>query len=273
MSYVPREAVASDVEKYADQTGVLRISTLSDNDADTFIKLETTTDDDFIRVSTAGTERLVLDNTGTLTIKTATVSATDATTVNLATSASNTTVNIGTGAGSNTITLGGSASVIVLGSSPTASSHAANRGYVDSQISGLSSTYLGLAGGTLTGALTLHADPSSNLHAATKQYVDSYVGTNKVVVTSGSSSTVATNTDILIINKGTGGAHTVALPAGASFTRKTLIIKDGKGDAGTNPITIDANESETIDGSATKIIDANYMALTLTWNGTEWNIV
>ena len=31
---------------------------------------------------------------------------------------------------------------------------------------------LDLAGGTLTGALTLHADPSSALHAATKQYVD-----------------------------------------------------------------------------------------------------
>jgi hypothetical protein len=31
---------------------------------------------------------------------------------------------------------------------------------------------LALAGGTLTGALTLHADPGSALHAATKQYVD-----------------------------------------------------------------------------------------------------
>lgn len=32
--------------------------------------------------------------------------------------------------------------------------------------------FLKLAGGTLTGALTLNADPSSALHAATKQYVD-----------------------------------------------------------------------------------------------------
>ena len=31
---------------------------------------------------------------------------------------------------------------------------------------------LDLAGGTMTGAITLHADPSSSLHAATKQYVD-----------------------------------------------------------------------------------------------------
>ena len=32
---------------------------------------------------------------------------------------------------------------------------------------------LNLAGGTMTGALTLNADPTTNLEAATKQYVDS----------------------------------------------------------------------------------------------------
>ena len=37
------------------------------------------------------------------------------------------------------------------------------------------STYLPLAGGTLTGTLTLDADPTANLHAATKQYVDTEV--------------------------------------------------------------------------------------------------
>lgn len=36
----------------------------------------------------------------------------------------------------------------------------------------LKTYFLGLAGGTLTGFLTLHADPSSAMHAATKQYVD-----------------------------------------------------------------------------------------------------
>lgn len=37
--------------------------------------------------------------------------------------------------------------------------------------------YLPLAGGTLTGNLTLSGDPSANLQAATKQYVDAQVGT------------------------------------------------------------------------------------------------
>ena len=35
---------------------------------------------------------------------------------------------------------------------------------------------LPLAGGTMTGFITLNADPTANLHAATKQYVDGRVG-------------------------------------------------------------------------------------------------
>jgi len=39
------------------------------------------------------------------------------------------------------------------------------------------SSRLALAGGTMTGFVTLHADPTANLHASTKQYVDA----NKVI--------------------------------------------------------------------------------------------
>jgi hypothetical protein len=38
------------------------------------------------------------------------------------------------------------------------------------------STYLPLAGGTMTGTLTLHGDPVNGLHATTKTYVDTLVG-------------------------------------------------------------------------------------------------
>jgi hypothetical protein len=43
------------------------------------------------------------------------------------------------------------------------------------------SSRLALAGGTMTGFVTLHANPTSNLHAATKQYVDS----NAILVADG----------------------------------------------------------------------------------------
>jgi hypothetical protein len=51
----------------------------------------------------------------------------------------------------------------------------ASAAIAQSKISGLTtdlSSKLALAGGTMTGALTLSADPSASLHAATKQYVD-----------------------------------------------------------------------------------------------------
>jgi hypothetical protein len=51
----------------------------------------------------------------------------------------------------------------------------ASAAIAQSKIDGLTtdlSAKLALAGGTMTGAITLHADPSSALHATTKQYVD-----------------------------------------------------------------------------------------------------
>lgn len=62
---------------------------------------------------------------------------------------------------------------------PTDPHHAVNKAYVDAQISGaglnpqyVALNYLALAGGTLTGPLTLAGAPTAALHAATKQYVD-----------------------------------------------------------------------------------------------------
>ncbi|ADD95212.1 hypothetical protein [uncultured phage MedDCM-OCT-S04-C650] len=54
-----------------------------------------------------------------------------------------------------------------LPTTPSATTEATSKAYVD--------TKLPLAGGTLTGALTLSGAPSSNLHAATKAYVDTEV--------------------------------------------------------------------------------------------------
>jgi len=50
----------------------------------------------------------------------------------------------------------------------TLNSDPVTKNYVDS----LAATKLNIAGGTMTGYITLHADPQQNMHPATKQYVD-----------------------------------------------------------------------------------------------------
>ena len=78
---------------------------------------------------------------------------------------------------------------IVLDGAPTADLHAASKKYVDDNAGASSSTdqtardaakaakdvadaALPLAGGTMTGAITLSGEPTADLHAATKKYVD-----------------------------------------------------------------------------------------------------
>ena len=65
---------------------------------------------------------------------------------------------------------------VTLGQDPTAPLHAATKQYVDSRVASVPvANYLPLAGGTLTGFLTLHANPTAALHAVTKQYVDAAI--------------------------------------------------------------------------------------------------
>lgn len=59
---------------------------------------------------------------------------------------------------------------------PTSDFQASNKKYVDDR----DNTRLPLAGGTMTGFITLHADPTSNMHAVTKQYADSVIPTGAV---------------------------------------------------------------------------------------------
>jgi hypothetical protein len=65
---------------------------------------------------------------------------------------------------------------LTLHSVPTATMHAATKGYTDTQINSLRSTIQGgfvhLSGDTMTGFLTLHHHPTAAYHAATKGYTD-----------------------------------------------------------------------------------------------------
>lgn len=91
------------------------------------------------------------------------------------------------------------------------------------------------------------------------------------VITAGSSVTVLTTDNVIVVNKTVGGVTAIVLPPSPS-TNQLIIVKDGKGDANTNNITIDGN-GKTLDGGATLVIGAPYSWNQLIYNGTEWNII
>lgn len=89
------------------------------------------------------------------------------------------------------------------------------------------------------------------------------------VLTSGASTTLVWGADLLlVVNKATGSATTVNLPANP-LTGWFFDIKDGKGDAGTNNITI-TPAAGTIDGAGSYVINSNRGAARVTYSGSEW---
>jgi hypothetical protein len=90
------------------------------------------------------------------------------------------------------------------------------------------------------------------------------------IVTASAPVTVTSSDYLVIIRQTTGAPINVALPVGT--LNQTVIIKDGKGDAYANPITI-IPTTATIDGAGTYVISVAYGAVTLTFDGTQWNIL
>jgi hypothetical protein len=67
------------------------------------------------------------------------------------------------------------------------------------------------------------------------------------------------------------GAFTVDLPAAASSD--FVVIKDSGGSSEGNPITIDPNAAELVDGVSTYVIESNYESVTLISDGLNWHKV
>ena len=69
------------------------------------------------------------------------------------------------------------------------------------------------------------------------------------------------------------GSVQILLPKISDVGERDLLFKDEEGNADTNNITIVASGSDTIDGSATAILDRNYIAIGLYNDGiSNWYI-
>lgn len=91
------------------------------------------------------------------------------------------------------------------------------------------------------------------------------------VITASGGVTVASDDYVITMNKTVSQITTITLPASPS-TSRSIIVKDDKGDAGDFNITLDGN-GKNIDGQSTYVIDADYGAVELIYNGTEWNVL
>lgn len=81
----------------------------------------------------------------------------------------------------------------------------------------------------------------------------------------------ATDSDAVILCDASGGAFTVTLPTAVGISGKVYRIK--KIDSSANAITIDADGSETIDDSTTRVLSSQYDAITIISDGSEWWIL
>lgn len=90
------------------------------------------------------------------------------------------------------------------------------------------------------------------------------------VVTAAGAVTVTTADYIVCINKTTGAATTVNLPSSPS-TGDQYVIKDCKGDAATNNITV-TPAAGNIDGSSTYILSTARQSIGIFYDGTQWEV-
>ena len=66
----------------------------------------------------------------------------------------------------------------------------------------------------------------------------------------------------------TGGVRTITLPTAVGIRGKIYVVK--KIDSSTNVVTVDGDGSETIDGATTALLSAQYSALMIQSDGTNW---
>jgi len=125
-----------------------------------------------------------------------------------------------------------------------------------------------------TGTFRPILDNADDLGLITRRVRKAFVSTIVTgvrVVTAAGAVTVTDTDSIVVINKTIGAATAVNLNSSPVLGQQVR-IKDGKGDAATNNITI-SPASGTIDGAASSVINTNYGAKMLVYNGTEWSVI
>lgn len=109
---------------------------------------------------------------------------------------------------------------------------------------------------------------ANNTYSGVSTFTGSIARAIRTITGAGDVTVSATTDYFLCVNKTVGAATAVNLPA-TPATGLTYVIKDCKGDATTNNITI-TPAAGNIDGAATLVIVANSISKQVIYNGTQW---
>ena len=85
------------------------------------------------------------------------------------------------------------------------------------------------------------------------------------------SNTSLTTSDCLVLVDATAGNVTIDLAPVAGKEGSEVIVK--KVDSSVNTVTVDANGSETIDGTTTKVLTTQYESIRVASDGATWWVV
>ncbi len=132
-------------------------------------------------------------------------------------------------------------------------------------------TFDGTSGGQLQSSPATLDDFGNLVTPGGAQIGGAFCLAPRIITFSGPVSIVSTDS-VVMINKTASEATTLTLPA-SQKTGRMIVIKDLKGDANSNFITIITSGGELLDGLSGFILTQSYQSINLIYNGSGWSIL
>ncbi|WP_380787652.1 hypothetical protein [Sphingomonas sp. R86521] len=114
---------------------------------------------------------------------------------------------------------------------------------------------------------------TASIGSATVRFAHSFANEVMAVehVTAGPTFRCSAASKLIVVNKAMGSPTLISLPD-TPETGRSIIVKDGKGDAARNPVTV-RSASGTIDGTSSYVISTDRGVVRLTYDGSEWLVL
>lgn len=115
------------------------------------------------------------------------------------------------------------------------------------------------------------AGPGTLYDASAGEFVRGVLDDEKTTTTVTSSTYSSADEELILVDTATiAAASTITLSSSDVETGSTIVVADVSGSASANPITVDTEGAETINGGASSTISTDYAARTFSSDGTNW---